>query len=146
MDVGFLGAAQIDRFGNLNTTMIGGTYQSPRVRLSGAGGAPEIATAAKSVAVILKHSRRAFVKTLDFVTSSGYMDSASANRNPVRRGRGPTTVITDLGILISDPTTHELVLTALHPGVSVTEVKDATGWTLRWRPPRRALRHRRKQS
>jgi Thiamine pyrophosphate enzyme, N-terminal TPP binding domain/Coenzyme A transferase len=112
----------------------------------GRGRCPEIATAAKSVAVILKHSRRAFVKTLDFVTSSGYMDSASANRNPVRRGRGPTTVITDLGILISDPTTHELVLTALHPGVSVTEVKDATGWTLRWRPPRRALRHRRKQS
>jgi glutaconate CoA-transferase, subunit B len=97
VDVGFLGAAQIDRFGNLNTTMIGGTYQAPRVRLSGAGGAPEIATAAKSVAVILKHSRRAFVERLDFVTSSGYMDSASATRNPARRGRGPATVITDLG-------------------------------------------------
>jgi glutaconate CoA-transferase, subunit B len=114
--------------------MIGGTYQAPRVRLPGAGGAPEIATAAKSVAVILKHSRRAFVETLDFVTSSGYMDSDSANRNLARHGRGPTIVITDLGILISDPTTHELVLNALHPGVSVTEVTDATGWTLKVAP------------
>ena len=76
VDIGFLGAAQIDRFGNINTTIIGGTYEAPRVRLPGAGGAPEIATAAKEVAIILKQSSRAFVEKLDFVTSSGYFEDA----------------------------------------------------------------------
>jgi glutaconate CoA-transferase subunit B len=133
VDVGFLGAAQIDKFGNLNTTLIGGTYDAPRVRLPGAGGAPEIATAAKEVAIILKHSTRAFVETLDFVTSSGYMESSGKNGSGAR-GRGPTTVITDLGILTSEPSTHELVLTALHPGVSIDRVKEATGWALKVTP------------
>src|ERR1700726_3132429 len=123
VDVGFLGAAQIDKFGNLNTTLIGGTYDAPRVRLPGAGGAPEIATAAKEVAIILKHSTRAFVETLDFVTSSGYMESSGKNGSEAR-GRGPTTVITDLGILASERGTHELLLTALHPGVSIDRVQE----------------------
>ena len=114
--------------------MIGGTYQAPRVRLPGAGGAPEIATAAKAVAVILKHSRRAFVETLDFVTSSGHMDSDSANRNLARHGRGPTIVITDLGILTPDPVTRELTLTSLHPGVAVEKVVENTGWPLKAAP------------
>ena len=134
VDIGFLGAAQIDKFGNLNTTMIGGTYDSPRVRLPGAGGAPEIATAAKEVAIILKQSKRTFVEKLDFVTSSGYFGGPRSNGRPAVRGRGPTTVITDLGILLSDPATNELVLTALHPGVTLEQARDATGWDLRVAP------------
>lgn len=133
VDIGFLGAAQIDKFGNINTTVIG-SYDSPRVRLPGAGGAPEIATAAKEVAIILKQSKRAFVEKLDFVTSSGYYPSAHDNGKPVTRGRGPTTVITDLGIMRSDPETRELVLAAIHPGIAVEQVRDATGWHLRIAP------------
>src|SRR5208282_4142306 len=131
VDVGFLGAAQIDKFGNINTTIIGGTYEAPRVRLPGAGGAPEIATAAKEVAIILKQSKRAFVERLDFVTSSGYFDEPQLNGDTGRRGRGPTTVITDLGIMASDPSTRELILTTLHPGVSAEQVREATGWELK---------------
>ena len=86
VDVGFLGAAQIDKIGNINTTVIGGTYDAPRVRLPGAGGAPEIATAAKEVTIILKHNARAFVEKLDFVTSSGYVDE-TCSRRPVRASR-----------------------------------------------------------
>jgi glutaconate CoA-transferase subunit B len=134
VDVGFLGAAQIDKFGNINTTVIGGTYDAPRTRLPGAGGAPEIATAAKEVAIILRHSKRAFVEKLDFVTSSGYFSKPSGNGNSRVRGRGPTTVISDLGIIVSDPATNELVLTALHPGVTVEQVKAATGWALKVAP------------
>lgn len=133
VDIGFLGAAQIDKFGNINTTVIG-SYDSPRVRLPGAGGAPEIATAAKEVAIILKQSKRALVEKLDFVTSSGYYPGAHENGKPVTRGRGPTTVITDLGIMRSDPETRELVLAAIHPGIAVEQVRDATGWQLRIAP------------
>jgi len=134
VDVGFLGAAQIDKFGNINTTVIGGTYDAPRTRLPGAGGAPEIATAAKEVAIILRHSKRAFVEKLDFVTSSGYFSKSTGNGNSRVRGRGPTTVISDLGTIVSDPATNELVLTALHPGVTVEQVKAATGWALKVAP------------
>jgi glutaconate CoA-transferase, subunit B len=133
VDIGFLGAAQIDRFGNINTTVIG-PYNAPRVRLPGAGGAPEIATAAKEVAIILKQSKRAFVEKLDFVTSSGYYPGSTGNGKTANHGRGPTTVITDLGIMRSDPATKELILTAVHPGVRVEHVKDATGWQLKVAP------------
>jgi glutaconate CoA-transferase subunit B len=131
VDIGFLGAAQIDKFGNINTTVIGGTYDAPRVRLPGAGGAPEIATAAKEVTIILKHSSRAFVEKLDFVTSSGYVDAPNQEGQSARRGRGPTTVITDLGVMNSDPATRELVLTALHPGIALEQVQRATAWKLK---------------
>jgi glutaconate CoA-transferase, subunit B len=134
VDVGFLGAAQIDRFGNLNTTVIGGTYDSPRVRLPGAGGAPEIATSAKEVAIILKQSKKAFVEKLDFVTTSGYFEERRGDGQGPVRGRGPTTVITDLGVMVSDPRTNELVLTTLHPGVTAQQVMDATGWSLEVAP------------
>ena len=130
--VGFLGAAQIDKFGNINTTVIGGSYESPRVRLPGAGGAPEIATGAKEVIIILRQSKRAFVDHLDFVTSSGYIGSSTnGSLGPVARGRGPTTVITDLGVFASSPDTHELILTAVHPGVTVDQLRQAVGWPLR---------------
>jgi glutaconate CoA-transferase subunit B len=116
IDVGFLGAAQIDRHANLNTTAIG-EYEHPKVRLPGAGGAPEIAACAKSVIVIVRHSPRTFVEKLDFVTSLAHE-------------RGHTAVITDLGVL-RPADDGELELVALHPGVEADQVREATGWELR---------------
>ena len=134
VDVGFLGAAQVDRFGNINTTTIGGTYEKPKVRLPGAGGAPEIATAAKEVSIILKQSKRSFVERLDFVTSSGFYDDSVAAGKPLPQGRGSTTVITDLGVMVSRRESRELVLEWLHPGVTVNQVNEATGWSLKVSP------------
>ncbi len=130
IDVGFLGAAQIDRFANINTTVIG-DYGSPKVRLPGAGGAPEIAASAKEVILMLRHSRRAFVEELAFVTSVGYLDGSDARSKLRYLGAGPTVVITDLGILRPDPQTKELTLTQLHPGATAEEAREATGWELR---------------
>jgi glutaconate CoA-transferase subunit B len=113
VEVAFLGAAQVDRFGNLNSTVIG-DYDRPKVRLPGAGGAPEIATNVRDVFVLVRHSPKTLVSRLDFVSSSG------AN---VR------VVVTDLGILEPDPS-GELTLTALHPGVTTVEAREATGWPL----------------
>src|SRR5438105_3113797 len=116
IDVGFLGAAQIDRFGNLNTTVIG-DYESPRVRLPGAGGAPEIAASATEVIVIANHSRRLFVDRLDFLTSAGSPNGSVPRPRPAPAGRGVTTVITDLGVLRTDPKSEERAPHAPHPGV-----------------------------
>lgn len=127
VDVGFLSAAQIDRFGNLNSTVVG-PYDHPRVRLPGAGGAPEIASSAGEVIVMLRQSPRTFVESVDFVTSVGFGRNGEGRAG--HRGAGPTTVITDLGILEPDPTTHELVLTAVFPDVTPDSVSDATGWDL----------------
>lgn len=131
IDVGFLSAAQIDRYGNLNSTVVGG-YDEPRVRLPGAGGAPEIATSAGEVIVMLRHSERAFVPSVDFVTSLGF--GRSGEGRPVRAGRGPTVVITDLGVLRPDEASHELTLVATHPGVDVDDVRERTGWELHVSP------------
>jgi glutaconate CoA-transferase subunit B len=127
IDVGFLSAAQIDRYANLNSTVIG-SYERPKVRLPGAGGAPEIAAAAGEVLVMLRHERRMFVETVDFVTSVGF--GKDGDGRPGCWGAGPTAVITDLGILRPDPATHELMLTAVHPGVEVDQVRNETGWNL----------------
>ncbi len=133
VDVGFLGAAQIDRFANINTTVIG-DYTRPKVRLPGAGGAPEIATSAKEVFIIVDQSQRTFVNRCDFITSAGYLDGYDARQKSGARGSGPTVVITDLGILRPDPVSKELTLVAVHPGVSVDRVRAATGWDLRVSP------------
>ena len=129
VDVGFLGAAQMDRYGNINTTVIG-PYESPKVRLPGAGGAPEIAASAKEVAVILRQKPRAFVEELAFVTSIGYRYGGNSRKELGYGGVGPTIVISDLGILRPDPESRELTMTALHPGATVEEAKEATGWKL----------------
>jgi glutaconate CoA-transferase subunit B len=135
VDVGFLGAAQIDKYGNINTTVIGGTYEAPQVRLPGAGGAPEIATASKEVWIILKQNKRTFVEKLHFVTSAGHTprsaDGLGVDQAAAIRGRGPTVVITDLGVLTPDPITSEFTLVALHPGVTLDEARAATGWDLK---------------
>ena len=129
IDVGFLGAAQIDRFANINTTVIG-PYESPKVRLPGAGGAPEIAASAKEVMVVMPQTPRSFVEELAFRTSVGYLDGGSREELGYLGG-GPTVVITDFGILRPDPETKELTLSELHPGKSVEQVREATGWDLR---------------
>jgi len=130
IDVGFLGAAQIDRFANINTTVIG-PYDSPKVRLPGAGGAPEIAASAKEVMVVMPQSSRSFVEELAFRTSVGYLDGGDSREQLGYLGAGPTVVITDLGILRPDPEMKELTLVGLHPGTSVEEAREATGWDLR---------------
>jgi glutaconate CoA-transferase subunit B len=128
IDVGFLSAAQIDRFGNLNSTVIG-SYRQPTVRLPGAGGAPEIASSAGEVIVMLRQTPRSFVPVVDFVTSVGFGRNGEGRVGRV--GAGPTVVITDLGVLRPDPVSHELTLVATHPGVEVDEVSARTGWELR---------------
>jgi glutaconate CoA-transferase subunit B len=125
VDVGFLGAAQIDKYANINSTVIG-DYNRPKVRLPGAGGAPEIASGAKEVCIILKQSRRTFVEKVDFITSAGQVvDNGGGHRYR------PRTVITDLAVMENDRNTGELVLTYVHPGVTVHKVCAATGWALR---------------
>src|SRR5215204_2772805 len=130
IDVGFLGAAQIDRFANINTTVIGGTYDDPKVRLPGAGGAPEIAASCGEVIVIVRQSPRAFVERVDFVTSVGYGAGRGDRERLGLPGRGPVKVITDLGVLEPDPQTCELTLTHIHHGVEPEEARQATGWDL----------------
>lgn len=130
VDVGFLGAAQIDRFGNINTTVIGTDYRHPTVRLPGAGGAPEIAASCREVIVVLRQSRRAFVERVDFVTSVGFGAGPGDRERLGLTGLGPRMVITDLGILTPDPDTCELTLTHLHPGATVAQARAATGWAL----------------
>ena len=130
VDVGFLGAAQVDRFGNINTTVVG-DYDSPTTRLPGAGGAPEISTSAGEVFIMLNHSRRAFVETLDFVTSVGFATGGNSRERLGLPGGGPSVIITDIGVLRPDPVTKEFTLTALHPGRTVEEAKAATGWDLK---------------
>lgn len=129
IDVGFLSAAQLDRHANINTTVIG-DYRRPKVRLPGAGGAPEIAASCGATIIVVRHSRRVFVDRLDFLTSVGHGDGPGARERLGLRGAGPTMVITDLGVLEPDPGTTALVLTRVHPGVDPERVREATGWPL----------------
>lgn len=131
IDVGFLGAAQIDRFANINTTVIG-SYENPKVRLPGAGGAPEIADQAGEVFVIMHQGRRSFVDKIDFLTTAGYLDGGDAREKLGIKGKGPTRVITDLCILAPEPGSRELVVTSIHPGVTREKIRAATGWDLRF--------------
>jgi glutaconate CoA-transferase subunit B len=130
IDVGMLGAAQVDRFANLNTTVIG-LYDRPKIRLPGAGGAPEIATACPRVIIVMRQSKRTFVDDLDYLTTVGFGDGAGARSRLGMPGAGPRVLISDLGIFRPDPETFEMTLTSLHPGVNVADVRDATGWDLR---------------
>ena len=130
IDVGFLGAAQIDRFGNLNSTVIG-DYDNPITRLPGSGGACEIAINARQVFIIMRQSKRSFVERIDFRTSAGNLGGA-ADSERIRReqgwlGRGPSVVVTDLGIWHFDDD-GEMRLDSLHPGVTIDDVRAATGW------------------
>ncbi|HEX7128241.1 MAG TPA: CoA-transferase subunit beta [Thermodesulfobacteriota bacterium] len=131
--VGFLGAAQIDRFANINSTVIG-PYDRPRVRLPGGGGAPEIAAACGEIFIVMSQSRRSFVERLDFVTSLGHGEGGDHRRRLGVATRGPTRLVTDLAVFEPDPETREMVVTSLHPGVTRDAVREATGWPVRFAP------------
>jgi glutaconate CoA-transferase, subunit B len=134
IDVGFLGAAQIDKFGNINTTVIGGDYRDPKVRLPGAGGAPEIAASSREVIVVVRQSKRSFVERVDFVTSVGYGSGPGDRERLGLTGAGPRRIITDLGVLSPDPDSLEFTLTGVYQGVPVDQVRSRTGWDLRIAP------------
>jgi glutaconate CoA-transferase subunit B len=129
IDVGFLGAAQIDKFGNINTTTVG-DYRSPKVRLPGSGGAPEIAASCREVIVVVRQSTRSFVERVDFVTSVGYGSGPGDRERLGLTGAGPQKIITDLGVLEPDPVTLEFTMTGLYPGVAAAAAKERTGWDL----------------
>ncbi|MEP7033355.1 MAG: CoA-transferase [Actinomycetota bacterium] len=127
IDAAFLGGAQIDRFGNLNTTVIG-DYGSPKVRLPGSGGACEIAIHARRILVIMRQAQRSFVERLDFRTSPGHSGDPEHDRARGWSGSGPTSVVTDLGTYGFDQGTGEMTLLTLHPGVTMDDVRSNTGW------------------
>ncbi|MFA9444083.1 CoA-transferase subunit beta [Egicoccus sp. AB-alg6-2] len=128
---GFLGGAQIDRFANINTTVIG-DYAQPKVRLPGGGGAPEIAGSCGEVLITAKHNARTFVDTVDFITSLGHGGGPGDRAAAGLSTAGPVLVVTDLCLLEPDPETRELVVTSLHEGVTREQVAEATGWPIRF--------------
>jgi glutaconate CoA-transferase subunit B len=130
VDVGFLGGAQIDRFGNINATIVGQDYQRPKVRLPGSGGAQEIAAWANRCYIMTPHQKRRFPEKVDFVTSAGFLTGRGDRQAAGLRGGGPLAVVTDLGLLQPDET-GELVLTALHPDKTAEMVRENTGWALK---------------
>jgi glutaconate CoA-transferase subunit B len=133
VDVSFIGGAQVDRFGNLNTTYIGGP-DNIEMRLPGSGGACDLASLAKRHIIIMAHEKRRFVPKVDYITSPGYGDGAGwRERVGLPRG-GPSTVITTLGLMQFDPDSKEMILVSIHPGVTVDMVLDSTGWPLRTSP------------
>jgi len=125
--VGFLGGAQIDKYANLNTTVVG-PYDKPKVRLPGGGGAPEIATSCGEIFIIMAQGKRGFVDKLDFVTSLGHGSGGDERERLGVRTKGPTKLITDLCIFEPDPETREMTVTSIHPGVSRDQIDDNTGW------------------
>jgi len=133
IEVGFLGGAQVDRYGNINTTVIG-SYERPAVRLPGSGGAAEIAVHARRTLIVAKLNPRAFPEQVDFVTSPGQGRGGRGRRELGMPGAGPVKVITDKGILEADPATGEMVLAALYPGVTADDVQAGVGWPLSRQP------------
>jgi glutaconate CoA-transferase subunit B len=129
--VGFLSGAQMDRYANLNTTVVG-SYERPKVRLPGAGGAPEIASSCQEIFITIPMSRRTFVEQLPFITSLGHGTGRGSREAFGLHTRGPTRIMTDLCVLEPDPQTCELVVTSLHPGVTRDAALAACGWTLRF--------------
>ncbi len=131
MTVGFLGGAQIDRFANINTTVIG-PYDQPRARLPGGGGAPEIGACCGEVFIVMKQSKRSFVASLDFITSMGHGEGGDHRARLGLRTKGPTKLITDLCIFEPDPLSREVTVTSIHPGVTRAQIADHTGWPVRY--------------
>ena len=131
--IGFLGAAQIDRFGNINTTVIG-DYETPKTRLPGGGGAPEIASLSQKVFVTMKQSRPGMVETIDFFTSFGHGEGGDHRRRMGLETAGPVALITDLAVWEPDLDTGELTVTRLHPGVTAEMVQQTCGWPAGFAP------------
>jgi glutaconate CoA-transferase subunit B len=129
--VGFLGGAQIDKFANLNTTVVG-SYDKPKVRLPGGGGAPEIATSCGEIFIIMAQDKRSFVGKLDFITSLGHGDGGDHRQRLGVKTKGPTRLITDLCIFEPDPETKEMMVVSVHPGVTRERIQENTGWPVRY--------------
>jgi glutaconate CoA-transferase subunit B len=129
--VGFLSGAQVDRFGNLNSTVIG-AYDRPKVRLPGSGGATEIATSCQRIFIVMRHGPRAFVQKLDFLTSLGHGLTGRERRALGVRTEGPVLIVTDLCVMRPDPEAKEFEVTSLHPGVTRARVSENTGWAVRF--------------
>jgi len=129
--VGFLGGAQIDRFGNLNSTVIG-SYERPEVRLPGSGGATEIAAGCGQIFIVMQQSTRTFVKQLDFLTSLGHGRTGRERRELGLPTRGPTLLVTDLCVMRPEVETNEMVVTNVHPGVTQEQIVESTGWDVRF--------------
>lgn len=130
--VGFLGGAQVDRYGNLNSTVVG-PYAHPKVRLPGSGGATEIATQCRRIFIVMPHGVRAFVERLDFVTSLGHGPTGRERRALGIATEGPALIVTDLCTMRPEAETHEFEVVSLHPGVSADRVRAETGWPVRFR-------------
>jgi glutaconate CoA-transferase, subunit B len=129
--VGFLGGAQIDRFANLNTTVVG-PYDKPKVRLPGGGGAPEIATSCGEIFIIMAQGKRSFVDKLDFVTSMGHGEGGDHRARLGAKTKGPTKLVTDLCVFEPDPQTREMTVVSIHPGVTREQIQDNTGWQVQY--------------
>src|SRR3982750_3511963 len=134
ISVGFLGGAQIDRFANLNTTVIG-RYDKPKVRLPGGGGAPEIATSCGEIFIIMGQSKRSFVDKLDFITSLGHGEGGYHRSRLGLKTKGPTKLVTDLCIFEPDPASREMTVVSIHPGVTRAQIAENTGWPVRIATP-----------
>jgi glutaconate CoA-transferase subunit B len=131
ISVGFLGGAQVDRFGNLNSTVIG-PYARPKVRLPGSGGAMEIATSCDRIYIVMRHGPRSFVSRLDFLTSLGHGPTGRERRESGIRTEGPVLIVTDLCMMRPHPETKEFEVVSLHPGVTHEKVTSETGWPIRF--------------
>jgi glutaconate CoA-transferase, subunit B len=131
ISIGFLGGAQLDRFGNINSSVIG-SYEHPKVRLPGGGGAPEIASLCGQTYVVMSQTRRTFVERVDFITSFGYGSGGDHRQRLGIRTQGPTLVVSDLCLLRPDPQTKELVVTSIHPGITREDIEQRTGWPVRY--------------
>ena len=129
--VGFLGAAQLDKFGNINTTVVG-DYAHPKTRLPGGGGAPEIASSCGQIFITLKQAPRAMVEKIDFVTSMGHGRGGDDRAKHGLKTKGPTMMVTDLAVWKPDPETKEFTVASLHPGVTRDEMRESCGWTIRY--------------
>jgi len=133
VDVGFLGGAQIDRYGNINATIVGSDYEHPKVRLPGSGGSQEIAAWANRCYIMTPHQKRRFPEKVDFLTSAGYLRGDGGREKAGLQGKGPIGVVTDIGFMEPDEK-GELVLTALHPGKTAEQARENTGWDLKIAP------------
>ena len=129
--VGFLGGAQVDRFGNLNSTVIG-SYARPKVRLPGSGGATEISTSCQRIFIVMRHGRKSFVEKLDFLTSLGHGPTGRERRELGLRTEGPSLIVTDLCTMRPDGQSKEFEVVTLHPGVTAESVRENTGWPIRF--------------